>query len=238
MNFVQTLYMDDVRDPFRASFGWVGPEYHLMGWALSCLQLHRIYGDITLYANSSAARLLVDALRLPYSGVNLALDQFTLLHPDLWAMPKIYTYSLQEQPFLQKINELFMESRDYQKVYSDSRHYCFDECSFMYKALTNAVSVYDIDWKIQSMTYLVRKAHDEGRINALFEFFVVEGVPGDIQWRHGKLYYNNEWEALLYHLNEFKIKAKRPELTYYDIASCYSITENEITLSTDKPANH
>ena len=98
----------------------------------------------------------------------------------------------------------------------------------MHAALSNNVSVYDIDWEIQSMTYITRKAHDEGRIRALFEFFVVESVPGNLKWEHGTLYYQNEWEVLLYHLYDFKRKAKIPAMTFHDIPDCYNISENEI----------
>ena len=108
MNFIQTLYIDETKDPFRDSFGWAAPEYNLMGWALSSLQLHKLYGNITLFANSRAARLLIDTLQLPYSEVNLAHDQFTLIHPDLWALPKIYTYSQQKQPFLHIDGDVFL----------------------------------------------------------------------------------------------------------------------------------
>jgi len=107
LNFIQTLYIDPDKDPFRDSFGWVAPEYHLMGWALSCLQLHQLYGNITLYANSRAARLLIDTLQLPYADVILAHDELTLIHPELWALSKIYTYSLQEQPFLHIDGDVF-----------------------------------------------------------------------------------------------------------------------------------
>jgi len=37
MNYIQTFYINPDKDPFRDSFGWVAPEYHLMGWALSSL---------------------------------------------------------------------------------------------------------------------------------------------------------------------------------------------------------
>ena len=94
MNFIQTLYVADSKNPFVDKFGWAAPEYHLMGWALSCLQLRQIYGDISLFANSQAARLLVDTLQLPYSEVHLTHDKLNLIHPDLWALPKIQTYSL------------------------------------------------------------------------------------------------------------------------------------------------
>jgi len=108
MNFIQTLYINPGKDPFRDSFGWAAPEYHLMSWALSCLQLHKIYGTVTLFANSPATHLLVDMLQLPYTEVCLTHDKLTLIHPDLWALPKIYTYSLQEQPFLHIDGDVFI----------------------------------------------------------------------------------------------------------------------------------
>ena len=108
MHFIQTLQISPGKDPYHDSFGWAAPEYHLMGWALSCLLLHKLYGNITLYANSPAARLLIDTLQLPYNKVCLTHDRLTLIHPDLWALPKIYTYSLQEQPFLHIDGDVFL----------------------------------------------------------------------------------------------------------------------------------
>jgi len=108
MNYIHTFHINPDKDPFRYPFGWVAPEYHLMGWALSCLQLQKIYGEVSLFANSQAARLLIDTLQLPYTDVQVKHDKLTLLHPDLWALPKIYTYSIQEQPFLHIDGDVFL----------------------------------------------------------------------------------------------------------------------------------
>jgi hypothetical protein len=67
MTLLQTLYISSGKDLLRDSFGWVAPEYHLVGWALSCLQLRAFHGDVVLYANSPTARLLIDDLQLPYT---------------------------------------------------------------------------------------------------------------------------------------------------------------------------
>ena len=108
MNFIQTFHIDSDKDPFRYPFGWAAPEYHMMGWALSCLQSYAIYGKVVLYANSQAARLLINTLQLPYTDVQITHDKLTLIHPDLWALPKIYTYSIQEQPFLHIDGDVFI----------------------------------------------------------------------------------------------------------------------------------
>jgi len=108
MNFIQTLYITASKDPLKDPCGWISPEFHLMGWALSCLQLQKFYGTISLFANSPAARLLIDELQLPYSRVHLTHDKLQLIHPDLWTLSKIYTHSFQEQPFLHVDGDIFL----------------------------------------------------------------------------------------------------------------------------------
>jgi len=108
MNLIQTLYIHAGKDPFKDSFGWAAPEFHLMGWALSCLQLHKLYGNISLFANSPATHLLIDTLQLPYSRVNLSHDKFDPIHPDLWTLTKIHTHLQQEQPFLHIDGDIFL----------------------------------------------------------------------------------------------------------------------------------
>ncbi len=65
MKFIQTLYIQDNQKVLSNSFGWAAPEFHLMSWCLSFLQLKKYYGDIELYANSPAVELLVGYLNLP-----------------------------------------------------------------------------------------------------------------------------------------------------------------------------
>lgn len=106
MKFIETLFI--TKDPLKYSFGWAAPEYHLMSWALSSLQLHKIYQDIELYANSNAAKLLIDTLDLPYSKVNITHDNLNLVNESLWALPKLFTYSLQEEAFLHIDGDVFL----------------------------------------------------------------------------------------------------------------------------------
>jgi len=106
MKFIQTLSIN--KAPLKNGFGWIAPEYHLMSWALSCLQLQKIYKEVELYANSNAAKLLIDTLELPYYKVNLSHDNLKLAHENLWALPKIFTYSLQEDPFLHFDGDVFL----------------------------------------------------------------------------------------------------------------------------------
>lgn len=103
-----------------------------------------------------------------------------------------------------KINELFKKSKDYIKVFTDPKHYCFDETNFTYKEFAEGIPVEKIESEIESMTHLVKRLHEEKIINAYFDFLVIEGSPGKIKWDHGVLTYKNMFEAILYHLIKLK----------------------------------
>lgn len=111
MKFIQTLYFNNSINPFKYSFGWAAPEYHLMGWALSCLQLNKIYGNIDMYCNSEAAYLLRNELGLPYRNYYITHNDLDIANEHLWALPKIHTYSLQDEPFLHFDGDVFLFDR-------------------------------------------------------------------------------------------------------------------------------
>lgn len=122
----------------------------------------------------------------------------------------------------EKINTLFMSSRDYKQVFSNPQHYCFDECNFLFAELQNGASVLDFHDNIQSMTYLVKKEEREGKLKAYFDFLIVEGTPGKIKWNNGKLIYKDIYEVMFYHLIKFKVDCKNfnvlnpiPDLYYF-----------------------
>ncbi len=108
MNIAQTLYFNDSKDPYKDTFGWAAPDYHLMSWALSSLQLNKLYGKVDLYCNNQGADILIDQLGLPYEQVHLSHNHLLIPHEKLWALPKIFTYSLQTQPFLHIDGDVFL----------------------------------------------------------------------------------------------------------------------------------
>lgn len=108
MRIVQTLHSYKNANLLKDSFGWYAPEYHLMSWTLSCLQLKKYYPKIELYSNSLSSQILCDNLLLPYDTVHTSHNNFSSPHRDLWALPKIYTYSLQEEPFLHVDGDVFI----------------------------------------------------------------------------------------------------------------------------------
>jgi hypothetical protein len=109
MKYVHTFWIDQGKDPLEASFGWCSARYHLMSWALSCLQLHKYYDNVELVTDTKGKELLIDKLKLPYKKVRIELDNLDLVDiPGLWVMKKIYSYTLHKEPFLNIDGDVFV----------------------------------------------------------------------------------------------------------------------------------
>jgi hypothetical protein len=103
-----------------------------------------------------------------------------------------------------KMNQLFRNSKDYKKVFTRSKHYCFDETNFAFDPFTEGLSPERIRSEIESMTHVVKKLDKKNFINAYFDFHVIEGTPGKLKWKDGILTYKDKFEVILYHLIKFK----------------------------------
>lgn len=109
MKIVHTFWIDKGKDPLKDGFGWCSAPYHLMSWALSCLQLHQFYKDLELITDKKGKELLIDKLNLPYKKVRVELDNLDLVQiPGLWVMKKIYSYTLHEEPFLNVDGDVYV----------------------------------------------------------------------------------------------------------------------------------
>jgi len=108
MRIIQSAWACNRPSLLTTSLGWLSPEYNLMSWALSCLQLKKYYPELVLYCDNVSAKMLVDTLKLPYSDVVCNLDSLNIYHPQLWALPKISAYSQQEKPFLHVDGDVFI----------------------------------------------------------------------------------------------------------------------------------
>lgn len=137
---------------------------------------------------------------------------------------------------IEKINLLFMESRDYQKVFTCPDHFCFDECNFLFEPLNNGASILDYPDNIQSITYVVKRAEQEGKLKAFFDFIIIEGTPGKIKWHKGKIIYRELYECMFYHLIKFKIDCKSQNIlkpipdTFY-FTPTKILTKNKVEIS-------
>jgi len=107
VSIIQTLFLPGNDNPLSNTLGFLSPEFNWMSWALSCLQLEEIYGEVELYTNKAGKEVLIDQLKLPYSSVNVVLDDIDFPE-SLWAYPKLYTYSLQKKPFFHIDGDVFI----------------------------------------------------------------------------------------------------------------------------------
>ena len=101
MRFLQTYYSFSTdEDPMFDKAGFLSPEFHWITMAISCLLLKQHYGHVTLYCNSKAKKV-VEELCIPYDQiVTIPNIMEGYSGYELWALPKLYTYSKQHEPFL------------------------------------------------------------------------------------------------------------------------------------------
>ena len=163
---------------FKPAYGFLFPEI-IEGydfWGQSDLDI--IYGNVRDF-------ITVDMLE-EYDFISMRHDYTT----GCFALYKNNT----------SMNTFFMRSKDYKKVFSDPQHYCFDECSFAWDALTAGISIFDVQTEIESFTHLIKKAQKEQEIKAHFDFILLEGLTGRIIFDNGRIYYKNQFEGIMYHL--------------------------------------
>jgi len=119
MKIVQTFWSGQpVQDPpgdkdlLYLKAGWLSPEYHWMSWALSCLQLKKLYGEVELVTDLRGKSILIDVLGLPYTKVSTELEGLLDTYPpECWALAKIYSYSIQKEPFIHIDGDVFLWER-------------------------------------------------------------------------------------------------------------------------------
>ena len=124
------------------------------------------------------------------------------------------------------VNNFFKRSKDYKKVFTTTRHYCFDECSFVQDRLRDGESIFDIETEVESYTHIIKAAEKTGEIKAHFDFILMEGVPGRITFDNGRVIYKKQYEAILYHLYWLK-RYYNPEKKF-SVPNTYYISPKRI----------
>ena len=110
----------------------------------------------------------------------------------------------------QDMREVFKQSKDYRKVFTNPLNFFFDETNFAFDAFKKGVHYSQIQTEVESMTHVVRRLQEENKLKAYFEFQIVEGFGGNMLWNRGTLIYRKQFEAMLYHLVRFKRKYSEP----------------------------
>jgi hypothetical protein len=126
------------------------------------------------------------------------------------------------------MRDLFKQSKDYRKVFTDARNYIFDETNFAFEAFAEGLHYSQIKTEVESMTHVVRRLQEENKLKAYFEFQIVEGFAGNMRWKEGTLIYRKQFEAMLYHLVRFKRKYSEPVDLYRVIPDEFWIGKKKI----------
>lgn len=113
MKIVQSFWSKPALTPShsywgRNSGGWNSQRYHLLSWALSCLSIKRQYPNIELVTDVAGKELLINKIKLPYERVLTPLDKLNSYDSHLFSVGKVYTYSIQEEPFLHLDSDVFI----------------------------------------------------------------------------------------------------------------------------------
>lgn len=125
------------------------------------------------------------------------------------------------------LNNLFKDSKDYKKVFSESTHYCFDECNFSWDALTSGESIFNITTEIESFTHVIKKAESVSLIRTHFDFILIEGITGRLKFENGKIFYKNKYEVIMYHLFWMK-KVYNPKKKIAKVPDSYKMSTSRI----------
>jgi hypothetical protein len=75
------------------------------------LQLRKFYDEVELITDRYGHGLLIDKMELPYTNVRVEMDVLNEYHPQLYAIGKIFAYSLQDKPFLHVDSDVFIWER-------------------------------------------------------------------------------------------------------------------------------
>lgn len=104
----------------------------------------------------------------------------------------------------EKMRMMFTYSKDYVAVFSNERHFCFDETNFHYEEFGKNIHYSLVISEVESMMHVVKKLEEQNIIKPYFDFHIIEGKFGKLSWNKGKLKFKNKYEAILYHLIKFK----------------------------------
>jgi hypothetical protein len=137
---------------------------------------------------------------LIYGKIRNSLDEGILKSKDIVSGKKYYlTGWFWMFKNTEKMNNLFRRSEDYEEVMSSQRNFIFDECAGAWEKLINGASILDLDTEIESMTEVIRREEQAGRLRTHFTNLGREIMNGDpYTWEEGTLY-EGEKERLLLH---------------------------------------
>ncbi|WP_394840095.1 hypothetical protein LVJ94_24730 [Pendulispora rubella] len=89
---------------------WMTEAHHLYSWALA-VHAAGVHYPTSLVTDDEGKRLLVDDLGLQFGEYSVALNGLSDMDPDWWTLSKLYTYTLQKEPFFHIDSDAYLWKR-------------------------------------------------------------------------------------------------------------------------------
>ena len=83
-------------------------RHHLLSWILSVKLARKHFRKTRLVTDEYGASLLIDGLHLEFDEVQIVLNVLDEQDAKWWALGKLYTYRLQEEPFMHIDSDVFL----------------------------------------------------------------------------------------------------------------------------------
>jgi hypothetical protein len=102
----------------------------------------------------------------------------------------------------ERVNSVFMQSKDFVRVLTENKYFAFDEASTVISKLWDGHDIFEFESEIESMTHIV-KNRESYNINALFLDAIVEKVVHKVQFNKGRLH-DRDKEIGIFHFLIYK----------------------------------
>lgn len=87
---------------------WMSEKHHMLGWILSLETARQNFERTELYTDDEGASLLIDTMGLEFDYVSTSLNGLEYINPEFWALGKVYTYKMQQSPFVHIDSDVFI----------------------------------------------------------------------------------------------------------------------------------
>ncbi len=168
------LKLCDYRPAFGLIFDWFIKPYDFWGYS----DIDVVYGNIRSF--------ITDTVLKRYDLISVRPEYLTGF------------FSLYRNT--KKVNELFKHSKSFIQLFQNEKYMAFDECSHLCFELMEGKDIMALQSENDSMTHLLKDRQRRVDLEVLFEFFAIEGVPGQLDWENGHLFFKNRFEVMMYHL--------------------------------------
>ena len=82
-------------------------ESFLSSWSLSVMYAKKHFEKVELYIDKEGWEML-EPLNLPFTKVHVTFEDLDKYHNELWSISKIYTYLLQDEPFIHLDSDVYL----------------------------------------------------------------------------------------------------------------------------------